>query len=285
MPKETMQAPAEFSLDTYRQTRGEVPAPAEEEKPSEAPAEEPEAKTEPESETGNEEQEHDEEQPKKKGGFQRRIDRLTREKAELAARLEALEAKAGGEKPAEAAPKPAAPTGKPSVEQFETYDEYVEALADWKTEQKLAARQQQDEEAKAKAAQTQRLAAWSEKVKAAESKYDDFEEVAYNPSVRITTAMQEAILESPVGPDLAYWLGSHPQDAARIADLSPVSQARELGKIEASLSAPPEPKKPKPSAAPAPIKPVSAAAAPSTKRVEDMSFDEYKSWRAAGGGR
>lgn len=283
MPEETIQAPAEFSLDTYRQTRGEVPAPAEEEKPSEAPAEQPEAKTEPESETGNEEQEHDEEgeQPKKKGGFQRRIDKLTRERAEMAARIAELEAKAGGEKPAAAAPQP---QGKPSVENFDTYDAYVEALADWKFEQRAAADRQREEEAKTQAQQKDKLTAWGEKVKAAAGKYDDFEEVAYNPAVSITPAMQEAILDSPVGPDLAYWLGSHPQEAARISDLSPVSQARELGKIEASLATP-ETKKTKPSAAPAPIKPVSAAAAPSTKKPEAMSYEEYRQWRQAGGGR
>lgn len=285
MPEETTTGLAEFSLADYRNTRES--APTEEQKPSEAPAaEEPEVKTEPEAETGNKEQEPDEEgddekPAKRKGGWQRRIDRLTTEKRELESRLAALEAKSGGEKPAESAPQP---QGKPSVENFETYDAYVEALADWKLEQRIAAERHREEEAKAKAQQQDKLSAWGEKVKAAEGRYDDFEEVAYNPAVRITMAMQEAILESPVGPDLAYWLGSHPQDAARIADLSPISQARELGKIEASLATP-ETKKPKPSAAPAPIKPVSTAAAPSTKKPESMDYQEYRQWRQAGGGR
>ena len=70
--------------------------------------------------------------------------------------------------------------------------------------------------------------------------------------------MAETIKASDMGPDLAYWLGTTPKEADRISRLSPLLQAREIGKIEAKLAASP-PVKPTTSA-PAPITPVTARA-------------------------
>jgi hypothetical protein len=68
--------------------------------------------------------------------------------------------------------------------------------------------------------------------------------------------MAETIQSSDIGPELAYYLGSNPKDADRIARLSPLSQAKEIGKIEAKLAA--EPPMKKTTSAPAPITPVTA---------------------------
>jgi hypothetical protein len=52
--------------------------------------------------------------------------------------------------------------------------------------------------------------------------------------------MAETIQSSDVGPELAYYLGSNPKEADRISRMSPLSQAKEIGKIEAKLvSSPP----------------------------------------------
>jgi hypothetical protein len=71
--------------------------------------------------------------------------------------------------------------------------------------------------------------------------------------------MAETIKASDLGPDLAYWLGSNPKEAERISRLSPLLQAREIGKIEAKLGS--EPVQKKTTSAPEPIRPVSARAA------------------------
>ena len=141
------------------------------------------------------------------------------------------------------------PQGELNPDDFEDTNAYVDALANKKA-QDLMARQQ---------AQQQRSAieaVYREKEEAAYDKYDDFETVAYNPNLPITNEMAEAIQTSDVGPDVAYYLGSNPKEAARISRLSPIQQAREIGKIEVTLTTTPPVKKT--SAAPAPITPVTA---------------------------
>ena len=68
--------------------------------------------------------------------------------------------------------------------------------------------------------------------------------------------MAETIQSSDIGPELAYYLGSNPKDAERISRMTPLGQAKEIGKIEAKLAA--EPPVKRTTSAPAPISPVSA---------------------------
>jgi hypothetical protein len=144
----------------------------------------------------------------------------------------------------------AAPTA--SVDQFESPEAYAEALAYQKAEELLAKRE-------AAKQQSQVLESYHDLEEEARTKYDDFEQVAYNPKLPITNVMAETIQSSDVGPELAYYLGSNPKEADRISRMSPLSQAKEIGKIEAKLvSAPPVRKT---TSAPAPISPVTARSA------------------------
>jgi hypothetical protein len=104
--------------------------------------------------------------------------------------------------------------------------------------------------------QSQVLESYHEKEEEARSKYDDFEQVAYNPKLTITGVMAETIQSSDIGPELAYYLGSNPKDAERISRMSPLGQAKEIGKIEAKLADNPPVKKS--TSAPAPISPITA---------------------------
>ena len=136
-----------------------------------------------------------------------------------------------------------------SVDQFESTEAYAEALAYQKAEQLLAQRE-------AAKQQSQVLESYHDKEEEARSKYDDFEQVAYNPKLPITEVMAETIRSSDVGPELAYYLGTNPKDADRISRLTPLAQAKEIGKIEAKLASDPPMKRT--SSAPAPISPVTA---------------------------
>ena len=136
-----------------------------------------------------------------------------------------------------------------SVDQFESTEAYAEALAYQKAEQLLAQRE-------AAKQQSQVLESYHDKEEEARSKYDDFEQVAYNPKLPITEVMAETIRSSDVGPELAYYLGTNPKDADRISRLTPLAQAKEIGKIEAKLVSDPPMKRT--SSAPAPISPVTA---------------------------
>jgi hypothetical protein len=141
----------------------------------------------------------------------------------------------------------AAPTA--SVDQFESPEAYAEALAYQKAEELLAKRE-------AAKQQSQVLEGYQEREESARDKYDDFDQVAYNPKLPITNVMAETIQSSEIGPELAYYLGSNPKDAERISRMTPLSQAKEIGKIEAKLAA--EPPMKRTTSAPAPIKPVAA---------------------------
>jgi hypothetical protein len=100
------------------------------------------------------------------------------------------------------------------------------------------------------------LESYQEREETARDKYDDFEQVAYNPKLSITNVMAETIQSSDIGPELAYYLGSNPKDAERISRMTPLGQAKEIGKIEAKLASDPPVKRT--TSAPAPISPVSA---------------------------
>ena len=149
----------------------------------------------------------------------------------------------------ERAVQPVVPQAPVTPEQFATNEDYVEALADQRAEQKLAEREQRKQ-------QTEILNAYHDKEEEVRAKYDDFEQVAYNPNLPITTVMAQSIQASDIGPEVAYHLGANPREAERISRLSPILQAKEIGRIEAQLAANPPVKKT--SNAPSPISPVTA---------------------------
>ena len=144
-----------------------------------------------------------------------------------------------------------APTiNPPDVNDFDNAQAYAEALAERKAQELVARR----DSAKQQAAF---LDVYHEKEEDARGRYDDFEQVAYNPNLPVTDVMAQTIQSSDNGPDVIYWLGSNPKEAGRIAALSPIMQAREIGRIEAKLAASPPVKKT--SNAPAPINPIASA--------------------------
>jgi hypothetical protein len=143
---------------------------------------------------------------------------------------------------------PNVPSGDlPTQDSFASTEDYAEALAERKAAELLARREAERQRAEV-------LEVYHEREEEARSKYEDFEQVAYNPRLPITTVMAETIQASDIGPEVAYYLGSNPKEADRIAKLSPFLQAKEIGKIEAKLSENPPVKKS--SSAPAPIQPV-----------------------------
>lgn len=168
--------------------------------------------------------------------------RLAREQRkwerEQAQRLAELETRQKAPAPTDLAP-----------EQFDSYDDYADALAERKAEELLAKRE-------AAKQQQALLEQYHDHEETARDKYDDFDQVAYNPNLPVTEVMAQSIQASDIGPDVLYWLGSNPKEAERISRLNPILQAKEIGKIEASMSSNPPVRKT--STAPAPIAPVTA---------------------------
>lgn len=140
---------------------------------------------------------------------------------------------------------PAMPSELPAPDQFDSVETYAKAYAERMLQEREVQKQR-----------SEYVEAYHDREEDARGKYDDFEQVAYNPNLRITTVMAETIQTSEVGPDVAYYLGSNPKEADRISRLSPILQAKEIGKIEATLVSNPPVKKS--SSAPTPISPVTA---------------------------
>lgn len=118
---------------------------------------------------------------------------------------------------------------------------------------------------------------FSELENEARSRWTDYDVVARNPNVPITADMAEIIKESELGPDLAYHFGKNPAEAARLAQLSGKSLAREIGRLEARLSAP----KASAKVPSAPVRPINGIAAGGSKDPGAMSMAEYAAWRKA----
>ena len=162
--------------------------------------------------------------------------------------------------------KPVAPP--PAPDDFENAQAYAEALAEQKAQQLLAQR----EAAKQQAAL---LESYKDREEEARERYDDFEQVAYNPNLPVTDYMAQAIQASDIGPEVIYHLGSNPKEAQRIANLPPILQAKEIGRIEAKLVADPPTKRT--STAPAPLAPVTATRSSSGPRYDTTDPRSLKS--------
>jgi hypothetical protein len=164
------------------------------------------------------------------------------------------------------AQKPVAPP--PAPDDFESAQHYAEALAEQKAQELLVRRE-------AEAQQAAILDSYKDREEEARDRYEDFEQVAYNPNLPVTDIMAQAIQSSDIGPEVIYWLGSNPKEAARISRLSPVLQAKEIGKIEVNLTSNPPVKKT--STAPAPLAPVTATRSNSGPRYDTTDPRSLKS--------
>ena len=270
---------------------------SEQEVPAESDTADTEAKTEEdESDEGDKDaaldsDESDKDKPKKKGGFQRRIDKLNSRIAERDRELEYLRKMAvNTARPAEAEKtvetKMEATDGKPNPDTFDTHAEYVEAVAEWKFDQKQKQLTQEQQRVARETEYTKTLQAYSEREKSFEAIHGDYREVLESvDTIPLTVTVKETIVTSDVGPALAYELAKNPKELERIVALgNSNAAARELGKIEARLeSKATEKQEPKKTTkAPEPISPVGSKGASVEKSIFDpeISQRDYERLRA-----
>lgn len=164
------------------------------------------------------------------------------------------------EKPA-AQPTPKAGDGEPKRDDFDSYESYIEARAEWRASKAVEDRlsKQAEEDAKKRTAEEQQKLekVFRERAVKFAKEIEDFDEVMESSEAPMTKEMADAILTSDIGPKIAYHLAQHPEEAERIAAQPASRRAAEIGKLEAKLAeAPPPAPKPKPSGAPDPIDPV-----------------------------
>lgn len=254
---------------------GVAPETVEEQPEATTGTEEAEARGE---ETG-EQSEATEKDPYKPRGVQKRIDELTRHRYEAMAAAE--QAKREREQMAveiarlQQAQTPQETRPKPTREQF-NYEEdaYLEALTDWKLEQRDAAAQRQASQRQQQAAQSQRREYIGTVNQRGEKEFPDYaEKVLNNPALVCTEDMALAMATAENGHKVAYFLGNNPGEAARIASLHPMQQAIEVGRLEARLTTATQKKT---TSAPPPIKPVSARnSSTDSGLADDLPVEEW----------
>lgn len=249
-------------------TEQQTPAPAGDQvettqQDGDAPAKEGEEK--PEADKPSEGDPKPEEKPRNRA--QERIKQLLDDKKAAEARAAAAEARAKALETAQA-PKP---------EAFDDPADYQAAVTKHAVQQARAEDLRTEAQDAAAEAERARAVAWNEKVSAAADRFPDFREVVTdNQSLPITPAMAELITENENGPAIAYYLGKNPQEAARIARLSPAQQGVEIGRIEGRVTLPP-PKKVSSAPPPAPV--VTGGGAPATTPApSDMPMDQFADW-------
>jgi hypothetical protein len=213
-------------------------------------------------------------------------DQLRAELSELREQMQAAQAMP--------APKEADP--KPQRAQFVSDEDYQEALTDWKVDQKLAERQRDEQQARITAAQKQLSDNWNRRLEVAKTDLTDFDEVVGKSEVDLPNHIYVAVVESDIGPQIAYYLAQNPDEARLLKGMSPTAALRMLGKLEDRLAAEKDPapatkkEEPKPAAqaatvvperskAPAPIEPLSDASSPVEKPASQMTYQEYKAKR------
>ena len=286
--KETQDTQEAKEVQTEEQDSSEEVEPKEEEEESKEAQENEES----EGDESDEETSEDEEQKvdKKKSGIQKL--KFQRNKAREEAdywREQALK-REQAEAPKEEETLKADTTQKPDPDEFDTQEEYLEALSDFKVEQKMQAFEKSKQEAELKAKADEASNSFREKVETFKESVTDFDEILEDVDhINMSISVQQCVLESENGPRLMYELAKDPTEYERICQLSPLAAARAVGRIEAKFSD--ETTKPVPSKklattktkAPKPITPVgSSKVGAVTKDVKDMSFREYKEARHAG---
>jgi hypothetical protein len=170
-----------------------------------------------------------------------------------------------------AKPEPVAaegPKAAPKLEDF-NFDEvaYQAALTAHVTAE--AARQVREEFRKEQEqlTQKQKVESWRKRESEFAAKTPDYQDTAYYAPIPDGAA--EIIKDCENGPEIAYYLGKHPDEAKALHGLSEAAMARAIGRIEAKLEVPPAP-------VPAP-KPVSKAPPPPPK-IEATEPAITKSW-------
>ena len=239
--------------------------------------------------TSEESVDSQETEPKKLGGVAKRIGELTAQRHEAERRAEAAEKREQQvrdmldrqlqSKKLEPEPEPQKATTEPQLAQFQTYEEYVAAVADYKVELRFQKLDQERQAAEAVKQKAEVQTGFQRKADEFKAQTPDFEEVAYNPSLPITDVMADALNYSESGPQVLYHLGKNPEEAQRIAELSlrsPVAAAIELGKLEAKLSLP-QPRTT--TQAPPPIRPLSGGSGSAIVDPDKMTSDEWRKWR------
>lgn len=261
-------------------TESVVEAPVEQSTDASAPVETTEVKADPI---------RDESGKYAKQTYQERVDEITRARREAERERDYWRQRATPQAEAPKAPD------KPLPANFNDYNEYVEALADYKTEVKATAlKKELRAEMEAERQQESRAKSWNDKVASAKAAHADYESVVANSDVTVSDAVKKVLDKTNDGGTLLYHLAKHPDVADRLNRMDEIDVAFEMAGIRSSLSktvadtptdveieAPPPPRR---TQAPPPPKPLSSGRTAQVS-LEKTDMDDYMKRRASEGAR
>ena len=125
---------------------------------------------------------------------------------------------------------------KPGRSQFYNETDYIEALTDWKADAAVAKREQQQRDAQYVAEQADVASQWDKRQQTAIESIKDYAEVLGGSDIQIPPYIHQAMLESEQGPEIAYYLALHPEEARRIGAMKPLAAIRRITDLERDLS-------------------------------------------------
>lgn len=273
LAKGKVEKPAAETVSAASEEKLEASGTSEEESGTEADAEE---SSEDESNEQDSDDSSKEEKAKKKGGFKKRIDKLTRKISEKDQQIAYWQNEAQKKSQVDAKEtakvsetKLADKAGKPRADDFNSHDDYVEALTDWKLERKLTEKETTAKSETLKKEQQSRIETHVERVKSYAKENKDFNDAMLEvDDIPMSLAVQELILDAENGPKLMHELAKHREEFEKICNMSPLRAAAELGKFEAKYLPIDSSKttETKTSKAPAPIKPIGSKSSASVKK-------------------
>lgn len=168
----------------------------------------------------------------------------------------------------------------PSKFDPEKPEEYVEAVAEWKAEQKIKAFEKQNEEKRAQAealkAQNEIQSKWELKAQAKLQKDPSFAEAEQNVVMVLQQQpnrdMYFALMEEDNSADLVDYLGKNLEECIRISALNGISAAKEIGKLAVKIQGR---QSQTVSKAPAPTSGLKQSGNVGVRDIANMSYEEY----------
>lgn len=124
----------------------------------------------------------------------------------------------------------------PNIDEFEKYQDYVDALVDYKVSQREKAQQQKSTEEGYRQYQQEKRQEFETHAAEIVQQVPEFWDAVTDPTLPVTDAMAEAVMElGQMAPYTMLWLASNRQEALRMAKLPPRAATVAIGKLAVQL--------------------------------------------------
>lgn len=124
----------------------------------------------------------------------------------------------------------------PNIDEFEKYQDYVDALVDYKVSQREKAQQQKSTEEGYRHYQQEKRQEFETHAAEIVQQVPEFWDAVTDPTLPVTDAMAEAVMElGQMAPYTMLWLASNRQEALRMAKLPPRAATVAIGKLAVQL--------------------------------------------------